>query len=66
MQKRHRFKQSVSLQDRLTLFAKEGRKKAKRLPPSREREQMLRKVRQAEIAAHLDEWVNSSVLRPPR
>jgi hypothetical protein len=34
--------------------------------PGAERDDMLRKARQAETAAHLDEWVNSPGLQPPK
>ena len=63
---RRRFVQSVSLQDRLAAFAEEVRAKAECLPPGPERDEMLRKVSQADVAAHLDDWANSPGLRPPR
>jgi hypothetical protein len=66
MQKRRRVVQSMSLQDRLAAFTKEARKKAKRMPAGLEREAMLNKVRQADVAAHLDEWTNSPGSRPPK
>jgi hypothetical protein len=64
MLKRHPGKKD-SLKDRLASFAKDARKKASLLPPGPEKEQMLRKARQADTAAHLDDWVNSSGLQPP-
>ena len=63
---RRRFKQMEFLQDRLTKFAKEAREKASRLPPGPEQEDMLTKARQADTASHLDEWVNSRELQPPK
>lgn len=65
MPKRHRFKQSLSLKDRLALFAKDARKTADELPPGPAKDDMLRKARQADTASHVDEWVNSPGLRPP-
>ena len=65
MLKRHRFKQSLSLKDRLALFAKDARKRADELPPGPARDDMLRKARQADTASHVDEWANSPGLRPP-
>jgi hypothetical protein len=55
------------LKDRLASFASEVRKKASLLPHGPERDDMLKKAsRQAETASHLDEWVNSPGLRPPK
>lgn len=65
MLKRHRFKQLLSLKDRLALFAKDARKRAGELPPGPAKDHMLRKARQADTASHIDEWVNSSGLQPP-
>ena len=63
---RRRSKQSESLQDRLMKFAKEAREKASRLPPGSEREDMLRKARQADTASHVEDWVNSLELQSPK
>jgi len=66
MQDHHRrFKQTISLRDRLTSFATEVREKASRLPPGAEREALVKKASRAETAADLDAWANSSGLRPP-
>jgi hypothetical protein len=65
MVKRRRFKQALSLKDRLASFAKDVVDKASRLPPGREQNELLSKARQADIAAHLDEWINSPGLQPP-
>jgi hypothetical protein len=64
--RRRRSKQSESLQDRLMKFAKDAREKASRLPPGSEREDMLRKARQADTASHMDDWVNSLELQSPK
>jgi hypothetical protein len=66
MQHRRRFKQIVSLRDRLAAWAQEVRERAKQLPPGPEREAQLKRARQADVAAHLDEWVNSPGLQPPK
>jgi hypothetical protein len=60
-----RFKQEVSLKDRLASFAEDTREKAGRLRPGKEQDEMLRRARQAETAAHIDDWANSSGLQPP-
>jgi len=64
--KRRRFKQTNSLQNRLTAWAQEVRDKAKLLPPGPQKDEMMKKVRQADIASHLDEWANSPGLQPPK
>jgi hypothetical protein len=66
MFRRHDLQPTNSLRDRLASFAKDARKKASRLPPGPEKEQMLRKARQADTAAHLDDWANSPGLQPPK
>jgi hypothetical protein len=65
MLKRRRILQTNSLKDRLASFAEQVRQKAARLPPGPEKDQMLRKARQADTAAHLNDWANSSGLRAP-
>jgi len=58
-------KQTAPLKDRLAAFADEARGKASRLRPGPEREDLLKKARQADMAARLDKWANSPGLRPP-
>jgi hypothetical protein len=64
--KRRRSEQTISLKERLASFAKEVREKASRLPPGTEKEAMLKKASQADIAAHLEDWANSPGLQPPK
>jgi hypothetical protein len=59
-------RKSQSFKDRLKSFSEEERKKALELPPGPERDAALRKIRQAETAAHLDDWANSPELQPPK
>jgi len=66
MQQRRRFKQTVSLQDRISSFAETARKVAALLPPGAERDVLLRKARQADTAANITDWVNSPGLQPPK
>lgn len=54
MQKRRRLKQTVSLTDRLAQFAKAAGEKASGLPPGRARDELLRKVSQAETALRFE------------
>lgn len=64
--KRQQTKPTVSFQDRLSAWAEQLRKQAARLKPGRERDDLRAKVRQADVTAHLDEWVNSRGLQPPK
>jgi hypothetical protein len=65
MPQRRRFKQTISLKERLASFAKEVREKASELRPGPEQDALLKKARQADTASHLDEWANSPGLQPP-
>lgn len=66
MTKRRRFKHQLTLQDRLAAWAKGIREQAEKLPMgSPEREELLKKARQADTASHLDDWANSPGLQPP-
>jgi hypothetical protein len=42
------------------------REEAKLLPSGAVRDATIRAARQADTAAHLDDWVNSPGLQPPR
>jgi hypothetical protein len=63
---RHRVKQTLSLEQRLSEEAKRLRDKAKSLPHGAEREALLRKARQAETGSHLTAWLRSPELQPPK
>jgi hypothetical protein len=63
---RRRFKQTISLKERLDSFAEKIREKARLMPPCREREELLKRASRADTAAHLDDWANSSGLQPPK
>ena len=63
---RRRFKNILTFPDRLADFAREARERAEELPPSHEKDELIRKARQAETASHLDEWLNSAELQPPK
>jgi len=65
-QRRRRFKQVEPLEQRLEKEAKRLREEARLLPPGLPRELALRKARQAETAAHLTGWLQSSELKPPK
>jgi hypothetical protein len=63
--RRQRIDHASSLQERLADQAQRFREQAKTLPPGPERDELIRKARQAETASHLSEWVASPGLRPP-
>jgi hypothetical protein len=65
MQVRRRFKQIISLEDRLAAEAKRLRAEAEKLPYGAEREELLRKARRCDTGSHMSEWLHSPGLRPP-
>ena len=66
MAERTRVRQTLSFKDRLFLWAEKTREDANKLRPGPQRDAMLEKARQADTAAHLDDWVNSPGLLPPK
>jgi hypothetical protein len=64
--KRRRFKQIDTLQERLSKFARDIKTRAEHLPAGDERDQLLKRARRADTAAHIDEWASSPGLQPPR
>jgi hypothetical protein len=66
MKKRSRVKQTLTLEERLIEAAKRLREQAKILPASAERDELMRKARQAEITSHMSEWITSPGLQPPK
>jgi hypothetical protein len=65
MEQRRRFKQSLTLSDRLSAFIHAMRERAELAGPGSERD-VMKKVKKAETAVELDRAVNSSVLKPPK
>jgi hypothetical protein len=63
--KRHLFKQDRALGGRLE-EARLARETAEQLPAGAEREDLLRTARTADITAHIDEWLKSPGLQPPK
>jgi hypothetical protein len=64
MQQR-RSKQATPLEARLAQQARRLREQALTMPPGLEREELLRKARQTETAARMNEWLTSPGLQPP-
>ena len=63
---RRRFKHTISFEERLAQEAERAKAQAKTLPDGTQRDLLLKKARQAEAAAHINEWLSSPGLRPPR
>ena len=61
---RRSFKHTKSLKERLLQDAQELREQARLLPVGQVREAALKKARQAEAAAHMNEWLGSPGLQP--
>jgi hypothetical protein len=66
MTQRRRFKQTASLQDRLAAFAADMEEKATNAQPGLERDKLIKRARQTEVASRLDEWASSPGLQPPK
>ena len=64
MQKRRRFKQTTTLEQRLAGQAMRLREEAGSLPPGPARAAIERRAQQADVAAHLSEWLTSPGLQP--
>lgn len=62
---RRRVKQTDSLEKRLAAEAERLREEARSLPPGAERDEILRKARQAETGSQMSEWLRSPGLQPP-
>jgi len=62
---RRHLKQTLSFNDRLAEWAKQVRDEADKLPPGAEREELLKKARQADTTPLIDDWANSPGLQPP-
>ena len=63
---RRGFKENAPLYQRLTEQAERLRKEAQGTPAGVMRDQLIRQARQAETASHMQEWLSSPGLQPPR
>jgi hypothetical protein len=64
MERRHS-KQTTTLDERLEEQARRLRDEARGTPPGVERDNLIRRARQAETASRLHDWLLSPGLRPP-
>jgi hypothetical protein len=65
-QRRRRFKQNETLEERLGKEAIRLREQARTLPQGIMREDLLRRARQCETGSHMSEWLRSPGLQPPK
>ena len=66
-QHRRRFKHTKNFQQRLAEEAACLREEAEKLPQgSMARELLMRRARQAETASHIEDWLRSPGLQPPK
>ena len=66
-QQRRRIKHEKTFQERLAEEAQRFKEAAQKLPlGSHAQELLLRRARQAETASHIDEWLTSPGLQPPK
>lgn len=63
---RRRFKHILTFPERLSQEAHRLREQAEVMPLGKEREELLRKAREADTASHINEWLASPGLQPPR
>ena len=64
--RRHRFKQTSPLSERLESLARLARDRAAGAAPGVEREQLLKRAREAERAMQIDQWLTAPVARGRR
>ena len=66
MQRRRFAPQTISLDDRAKERAEQLLKEAQNAPPGYQRDRLLRRARQAGVVSHMQEWLTSAGLRPPK
>jgi hypothetical protein len=65
MSSRRRFKQALTLPERLTDETVRLRSQLEDMKPGSERDEVLRRIRQNETGMHMSEWLTSPSLRAP-
>ncbi len=65
MPMRRRLMQQTTFQDRVSAWAESVCAQAAVMSLGRERDDLLKKLRRAETATHLQDWADSSGLRSP-
>lgn len=62
--RRKRVKHASTFEERLLDAARQARDKARKLPPGKEREVLLRLARDSEAAAQINRWISSPGVKP--
>ena len=63
---RRRFERTLTFPERLDQEAERLQAETDKLLPGIEREALRRKLRQAKTASHINEWLSSPGLQPPK
>ena len=66
IKRRSRKRPATDFKDRLMAFANDVREEARRLPAGDEKYDLIRRARHADTAAHIEDWINSPGLQPPK
>ncbi len=66
MTERRRFKQTLSLQERLSAWVKGLQAESNELASTEKKAELLQKMRQADAAANMEAWANSPGLQSPK
>jgi hypothetical protein len=66
IKQRRRVKHDKTFEERLAEEAERFREAAARLSPGTAQELLLRRARQAETASHINAWLKSPGLQPPK
>jgi len=64
--RRNRTKHTLTFEERLAQAATQLEEQARSMPPGQERDAIMKKARQAETAAHINDWLSSPGLRPAK
>jgi hypothetical protein len=56
----------ITIEEKWHRQSEEAKRHAEKLPQGKERDALVRKARQLESASHLNQWLSSPGLRPPR
>lgn len=65
MQKSRSVRHLLTLEERLAIEAEDLRLKAEKRRPGQQRDDVIRRARQADTASHIEDWIRSPGLRPP-
>jgi hypothetical protein len=55
----------ITIEEKWHQQSEAAKSEAKKLPPGKERDALIRKARQLETASQMNQWLTSPALRPP-